>query len=184
MARLNGVSIRNLQRFMTKEGPMWNATLYLEGIRIGTWSNDSSGGPDLFWLDVDKYDTHKLMDEFAKKRPDCEYEAADEIMVDLVELTLAEKEYKKITKRGGELMLQLTDQYHCIMIELPNEDKGLTDEEIIEKEKEIIAVKKKELKEETDINKHEIRIYRGFGDFIIGDSIDLDSIRRRVPRKG
>lgn len=179
MASINGVSIKSLKRFMTHEGPMWQGTLYLNGKKIGQWSNDSCGGPDHFWLDVEKYSVQKLMDEFARMRPDCEYDAAEEIMIELVELTLAEKEYKKIINRGCELMLQLSDQYYCIQIELPNDDKDLSDKEIIEKEKEIIAEKKKELKKETDRNKHEIRIYRGFNDFVVGDPIDLNSILRK-----
>lgn len=178
MASLNGVSIKNMKSFRTHEGPMWQGSLYLNNIKIGVWSNDSTGGEDIFDLYREQYDTDKLIKELVRLKPECRYLAEEVFMMELVELTLLEKEYKKIKKQGSDIVLEISDSYTFFPIGLPKEDKGLSDEEIIEKEKDTINKYKLKLNKETERIKHEIRIYRSLNDFIIGDPIDINRIRR------
>lgn len=178
MASLNGISIKNLKPFRTYEGLMWQGSLYLDNKKIGFWCNSSTGGEDIFNLYPEKYDVNKLMKEFAKLKPECRYLVEEEFMMELVNLTLAEKGYKRIKKIGLDILLEITDSYTIFQIGLPGEDTGLTNEEIIEKEEAIIAKYKQKLIKETDRKKHEIRIYRNLDDFKVGDPIDINRIRR------
>lgn len=178
MASLHGISIKGLKRFMSQEGPLWKGTLYLSGVKIGVWENDSHGGPDLFRIDVEKYSSSKLMAEFAKLKPDCEYFPEDNFMMELVDLTLTEGAYKKAVKKGYDLLIELTDTYSCIYIGVASEGKTLSDDDIFEKEKNIIARNKKKLKKETDRLKHVLKVYRGLDDFVVGDPIDRNNILR------
>lgn len=47
MASLNGVSIKNLKLYRGHEGePLYQGNVYLDGKKVGFWSQDAWGGPD------------------------------------------------------------------------------------------------------------------------------------------
>lgn len=48
MASINGVAIKNYKTFCGFEGEASQGTIYLNGKRLGFWSQDGNGGPDRF----------------------------------------------------------------------------------------------------------------------------------------
>lgn len=181
MASLNGVTIKNLKQFMSHEGPMWQGNIYLGNKKIGFWSNDSHGGPDEFFMES-KYSGLKLMKEFARLKPECEYIPEEIFMEELLELILREKEYKKMVKRGFEAVLFISDSYHYYQIGLTMEEKHLSDQEVYERKKKTVTEIKKKLQKESDKKKHELKIFRRLDDFVIGEPIKLSDILIDTPR--
>lgn len=177
MASLNGISIKSFKKFMSEEGPMGQGNLYLGSKKIGFWSTDSHGGPDVFHIDS-KYSYDKLMKEFARVMPGYGYATGEYFMDVLVHLTLLEREYKKIAKSGSGISLYMTDRYHYLQASLPDTYKNLTDEEIYEKEKEFITQNKEKMVKENEMVKHKLAICRSLEAFSVGDPIVLSNIRR------
>lgn len=53
MAKLNGVEIKSLKTFRGHEGePLAQGSVYIDGKKVGYWSQDSHGGPDEYWSDI------------------------------------------------------------------------------------------------------------------------------------
>lgn len=64
MAKIYGVKIKNLKTFHGHEGDCAQGSLYMDGKKIGFWSQDSCGGPDDF--DVSKKDFEELQKRAVK----------------------------------------------------------------------------------------------------------------------
>ena len=66
MASLNGVSIKGLKTFLDHDGcTCYQGNIYLEGKKIGTWSQDYMGGDDNVWL-IDGLSLNKLESRIAE----------------------------------------------------------------------------------------------------------------------
>ena len=103
--------------------------------------------------------------------------SADIFMGRLVDLTIEEQLFCKVVGNSGGLLLSINDGYHGIHIELPREYGGLSDEEILKKEAELIYNSRKMLLLQSEGGIHKIKIYRKTEEFCVGSPIMLDAIR-------
>ena len=176
MASLNGITVKGLKSTEGPEGIVWTGKLYLNDVIIGVWSNDYYGGSDYFEL-LPGYDEEKLKEQIYGKYPDCDLISADIFMGRLVDLTIEEQLFCKVVGNSGGLLLSINDGYHGIHIDLPREYGGLSDEEILKKEAELIYNSRKMLLLQSEGGIHKIKIYRKTEEFCVGSPIMLDAIR-------
>ena len=176
MASLNGITVKGLKSTEGPESIVWTGKLYLNDVIIGVWSNDYYGGSDYFEL-LPGYDEEKLKEQIYGKYPDCDLISADIFMGRLVDLTIEEQLFCKAVGNSGGLLLSINDGYHGIHIELPREYGGLSDEEILKKEAELIYNSRKMLLLQSEGGIHKIKIYRKTEEFCVGSPIMLDAIR-------
>ena len=176
MASLNGITVKGLKSTEGPESIVWTGKLYLNDVIIGVWSNDYYGGSDYFEL-LPGYDEEKLKEQIYGKYPDCDLISADIFMGRLVDLTIEEQLFCKAVGNSGGLLLSINDGYHGIHIDLPREYGGLSDEEILKKEAELIYNSRKMLLLQSEGGIHKIKIYRKKEEFCVGSPIMLDSIR-------
>lgn len=176
MASLNGITVKGLKSTEGPESIVWTGKLYLNDVIIGVWSNDYYGGPDYFEL-LPGYDEEKLKEQIYGKYPDCDLISADIFMGRLVDLIIEEQLFCKVVGNSGGLLLSINDGYHGIHIDLPREYGGLSDEEILKKEAELIYNSRKMLLLQSEGGIHKIKIYRKTEEFCVGSPIMLDAIR-------
>jgi len=188
MASINGLSLKAVKEFKGHEGePVFQGNLYLNGKKLGFWSQDSWGGPDRFQLDA-PYSQRQLNQSVIALNPeksrhidtrgesfsldyDLEY-----LLFDLLELTQDEKDFKKAIKAGQAGILIATDGYHQTTWQLPESYTKMSDQELLTSMAERIAVAKRSFWPENERQKHEIKIYRSPDDFVVGTSIELKDI--------
>lgn len=176
MASLNGITVKGLKSTEGPESIVWTGKLYLNDVIIGVWSNDYYGGSDYFEL-LPGYDEEKLKEQIYGKYPDCDLISADIFMGRLVDLIIEEQLFCKAVGNSGGLLLSINDGYHGIHIDLPREYGGLSDEEILKKEAELIYNSRKMLLLQSEGGIHKIKIYRKTEEFCVGSPIMLDAIR-------
>ena len=176
MASLNGITVKGLKSTEGPESIVWTGKLYLNDVIIGVWSNDYYGGSDYFEL-LPGYDEENLKEQIYGKYPDCDLISADIFMGRLVDLTIEEQLFCKAVGNSGGLLLSINDGYHGIHIDLPREYGGLSDEEILKKEAELIYNSRKMLLLQSEGGIHKIKIYRKTEEFCVGSPIMLDAIR-------
>ena len=176
MASLNGITVKGLKSTEGPESIVWTGKLYLNDVIIGVWSNDYYGGSDYFEL-LPGYDEEKLKEQIYGKYPDCDLISADIFMGRLVDLTIEEQLFCKVVGNSGGLLLSINDGYHGIHIDLPREYGGLSDEEILKKEAELIYNSRKMLLLQSEGGIHKIKIYRKTEECCVGSPIMLDAIR-------
>ena len=176
MASLNGITVKGLKSTEGPESIVWTGKLYLNDVIIGVWSNDYYGGSDYFEL-LPGYDEEKLKEQIYGKYPDCDLISADIFMGRLVDLTIEEQLFCKAVGNSDGLLLSINDGYHGIHIDLPREYGGLSDEEILKKEAELIYNSRKMLLLQSEGGIHKIKIYRKTEEFCVGSPIMLDAIR-------
>ena len=108
MATINGVTIKNLKTFRGHDGEtLAQGSIYLNGKRLGFWSQDSWGGPDQFDFDesVLKDACKNFKDGFPK---DYRYlEVCDEADVFLGDLL--KKQLKSYFKKGYKNAVVVSD---------------------------------------------------------------------------
>lgn len=128
MATINGVEVKALKSFVGREGECLQGTVYLNGKKLGFWSQDSWGGPDQFDFDV------KLLDEACQKYeagfPDT-YQLKDIIgdpecfINEVAILKDIETSCSKMFKKGAKVIVYMTDGYNCswfgLPMDMPNE---------------------------------------------------------------
>ena len=116
MASINGVAIKNLKMFRGHEGEaLAQGSIYLNGKRLGTWSQDSWGGPDQF--DFDESILKEACINFKAGFPeDYRYrEVCDEpdvFLGDLLKLVNLEKAFKGYFKRGYKTAIAVSDGFN------------------------------------------------------------------------
>lgn len=118
-----------------------------------------------------------LKEQIYGKYPDCDLISADIFMGRLVDLIIEEQLFCKAVGNSGGLLLSINDGYHGIHIDLPREYGGLSDEEILKKEAELIYNSRKMLLLQSEGGIHKIKIYRKTEEFCVGSPIMLDAIR-------
>ena len=119
MASMNGVSIKGL-RYSVSNG-IWNGIIYIDGKRMGIWSQDSFGGPDRF--DFNEFKIRDRALDYYKRNPkvdtiklygksEIDYdnlpmtdmstkpEPEGYFLEELAQLTDLENRYKKVLKQG------------------------------------------------------------------------------------
>ena len=155
MAKLYGVEIKSLKKFFGHEGePCYQGTVYYNGKKLGAWSNDSWGGPDMF--DFNEYIFNDAVETYKQSLPDNEYKKftnADIFMGALTELALMEKEFKKYAKKGYKVLVKIGDDWSYMLVALTQDDQPLIDNE----------VKKYRMR----FTKPRVTVYRSLNDFVI-----------------
>lgn len=116
MATINGIAIKGLKYFRDHEGmEIAQGNLYVENKKIGFWSMDSWGGPDIISLD-DKYSEAKLRQCIKDK-------AGTDIDIALWRL-LNLKDYEDLWKRNGKRRLFIaTDTFHIVSLPVGDDAK-------------------------------------------------------------
>jgi len=108
MASYNGISMKAYKTFRDHEGcEIAQANLYIGNKKIGFWSQDAWGGPDIIDLDA-KYDIRKLEECCKERGMDVEF-----TMWQLSRMTEDEREWKK---SGWKRMFVADDGYHMFMV--------------------------------------------------------------------
>lgn len=161
VASINGVSIKKLKFFIGQEGGCFQGDVYLDGKKLGFWSQDQWGGPDNFDFNEaplkerarEYYSTHPEVDElklYDMKLEDVDFnnlpmrsvdsmiEIESHLIGDVVDLTDALKWYKKWDKQGYPVAGKLTFIHGRWPIPRENGTlcAGLTKEAIAKKFKE------------------------------------------------
>lgn len=189
MAQINGVTVKALKTFYGHEGePLFQGNLYLENKKIGFWSQDARGAiVDDVILERD-YSEMALRKQIIALNEDKTIKGKsmsgvdytinydlEKLMTDLLTLMNDEKSFKKAVKDGYAMTLVVSDYYHVSTWKLSNFYSSLTNDEIIKKlDKEITQAKSKMFKDEEI----KIKIYRSLDDFVVGDKISLEDIKR------
>ena len=191
MASINGISVKGLKSFVGHEGEgCYQGNIYIANKKVGFWSQDSWGGPDLFNFDL-SYSEKKLSDRVKELNPDkaihgksrdgkpytIDYDL-ELLMYDLVKLLEDEKIFKNSIKKGFAGAMIVTDGYHLVAWNLKENLLKLSDENLLSHCSKMIEKAKDEAKffKESADTKHEIKIYRSFSDFEIGTPIALKEI--------
>jgi len=99
MATINNIQIKNLKEFRGHEGePLYQGDIYYKGKKLGFWSQDFMSGSDTFL-----FNEAILQDEVSRCKAaymDKSYPYnIEDLMAELLDLTLNEKEVKKILKQ-------------------------------------------------------------------------------------
>lgn len=119
MASINGVSIKNLKSFMGHEGPCLQGNIYIDGKKVGFWSQDSWGGPDTFDFNTSVLESriseylksNKVIDEYAlldrtiaeidwNNLPMLSELSTESFITRLIDLIEDEKHFKSSSKKG------------------------------------------------------------------------------------
>lgn len=117
MASILGIELKNIKTFRGVEYPTcYQGTVYLNGKKLGFWSQDSWGGPDNY-----EFKTTEL-DNLAKAYygKDSYYDL-DCLMGEILTLKDYEKLYKKIVKEGYASLVVITDGYFETTIKMPRD---------------------------------------------------------------
>lgn len=190
MASINGLSVKGLKSFLGHENEvLYQGNLYLNGKKIGFWSQDSWGGPDMVDLD-NKYDKKLLQDAIKSRNEDKSIHGStdrgpyvvdydlDLLMYDYIKLADSEKSFKNALKKGYAGILAATDGFHKTTWNLPKSYTEMSDTDLLAAlDVEIKKVKSAFWKESVSV-KHEINIYRSLDDFNIGEPISVNDISR------
>lgn len=182
MAKIYGVELKAVKRFVGHEGYCYQGNVYKDGKKVGFWSQDSRGGCDEYEFDtsilndvINKmkkslyYQRRFIEPEHRKTNIPIEqlYEFLDEdtLMNDLLNLREDESIYKKNAKQGYPITVIITDGYHIYMVAF---SEKASEDYIAE---EIKKIKAAEIKKGTFFkNAHiETKVYRSFDDFVISE---------------
>ena len=117
---INGITIKGLKKSSGHEGGYCQGTVYLDGKKLGFWSQDAWGGPD-------SYDSTEMYEKLAERAksyqsgfPDSYkfkdvLDSPDVLLGELVQFMDEEKTYKKYAKQGYPVMLLVATNYSCAM---------------------------------------------------------------------
>ena len=125
MAKINGVEIKNLKSFIGHEGTCYQGDVWLNGKKLGFWSQDAWGAIcDTFEFDESALD--KVCENFQAGFPDTyEYKEfckdKETLLNDLVSLKTIEKDLKKDFKKGYKSAIYCTDGFHYSWTSLPDD---------------------------------------------------------------
>lgn len=180
MAKLHGVELKGIKTFRDHEGAsIAQGNIYVEGKKVGEWSQDSWGGPDIISMN-EGYSERAFYDAIKKVHPESkkcksrthefelEYDA-EILMNDLLKLNEQEKEFKQTIKKGYTHVCFVNDGRYAIRYGLRTAN-GITD-----------ALKSKiteaATKEGLNANSLDISFKTSLDDFIVGDPIRLADIK-------
>ena len=114
MAKFHGFEIKSMKTFEGHEGPCSQGNVYLNGKKLGFWSNDSWGGEDHF-----SFSTRELDRLVAEQVPECSIDCGDTVIPADTSMVLAhlsdmketEKAWKKEDKKGRALVVMTPESY-------------------------------------------------------------------------
>lgn len=165
MAKINGVEIKAIKTFIDHEGAeVAQANVYINGKKVGFWSQDSWGGPDNYYgiEDVITQKAKLFKDGCPSDARYYDFQDDPDIFMDhLLRLAEDEKLFKKYTKDGFSTLLIVTDGYHCSMVRF--KDK-LTKSEIEKRSpKTIESMKEKMYKNVVP----KVKVFNSIKDFTV-----------------
>lgn len=115
MAKINGIQIKNLKTFKDHEGaPCCQGDIWYNGKKLGFWSQDSWGGPDMYHFDESVLDA-EVKKYAASDRVEPKYKDLTDlgiVLCDLLSLMDQEKAYKKCVKAGYKTYVEASDGFH------------------------------------------------------------------------
>lgn len=175
MASMNGIELKAIKEFNGHDGGgYYQGNIYLDGKKIGYWSQDVWCGPDIFSFDRDEnkfkdrikayYKKNPQVDELKTLRHDTDWsnppmtDYSDNPMIeeyfmnDLLELSFREKEFKKYSKKGYKVM-GVIDYYSGRMPKYRSQS--------------IFAVDKAQIKFENETENSYTVFYESLDDFVI-----------------
>ena len=153
MAKINGVQIKNLKSYLGHEGYCHQGNVYLNGKKLGFWSQDSWGGCDNY--DFDESVLKKAVNDYKDGFPD-DYELksvmdADSLMGDIVFLMEIEKDFKKETKKGGyNTIIYFYKYFQKLCIDVPTKEGHDATEQVMNNEQLKGLVEKLKKKFDTE----------------------------------
>lgn len=178
MAKMHGVELKGIKTFRDHEGAsIAQGNIYVEGKKVGEWSQDSWGGPDIIRMN-EGYSDRAFYDAIKKVHPESkkcksgghefelEYDA-EILMSDLLKLNDEEKTFKKYTKCGYKSICTVTDACQEIMYGLRAEPNETI------KSRVIAQAKKDGLAEDS----MKVSFKTSLNDFIVGEPISLQDIK-------
>ena len=165
MAKINGVEMKAIKTYTDHEGCGCSyASIYIDGKRVGKWSQDSWGGPDNYdgFEDVIISRAKRFKEGCNKDSKYYDFlDNPDIFMSNLLELSEDEKKYKKYMKDGFITVFIISDGYHCSMVAFRKE---LTLNEIESKFSDTI----KKMRDSMFKNvKPKERVYTSLNDFSV-----------------
>jgi hypothetical protein len=98
MASINGVKITGLKKYVGHEGEAFQGNVSLNGKKLGFWSQDGWGGPDIFEFDESVLDD--AVNAYKKALDKEDWFNAEGLLGDLLALVDDERYYKKGVKSG------------------------------------------------------------------------------------
>lgn len=121
MAKINGVEVKAVKSFIGHEGPCYQGNIYKNGKKLGFWSQDSWGGPDVFEFDESLLDEpfESFKDSFPESYMNKDYIEKGSFIHDILTLKDIEKDCKKEFKKGFKAVFFITDLYHFSWLPLP-----------------------------------------------------------------
>ena len=131
MAKFHGFEIKNMKTFLGMEGYGTQGDVWLNGKKLGFWSNDGDGGEDRFEMPRDA--VQALNELCAEQCPECAIDSygmhidADLSLVlsHLADLKDLEKDWKKLNKQGSSLVvLKSRETDDSVCYSLRTTDRG------------------------------------------------------------
>lgn len=179
MAKIHGIELKGVKTFRDHEGAsIAQGNIYVEGKKVGEWSQDSWGGPDIISMDKG-YSEKAFNDAIKKVHPDAkkcksrthefelEYDA-EILMSDLLKLNDEEKTYKKFVKSGYTTICIVSDNYGAIIYGIRSASqfdalKG--------------KIMDRAIKDGISANEAKLSFRTSLDDFIVGQPIKLADIK-------
>ena len=123
MASINGVQIKGVKTFVGMEGPATQGTVWLNGKKLGFWSQDGDGGCDRFQFNESLLEKAVKSYKKAHKSPD--FFNASCLLWELLQLMELEKAYKKRAKKNYPGLLVATDGVQTAVMGVNSADRKL-----------------------------------------------------------
>ena len=112
MAKMYGVEIKSINKFMGHEGECIQGTVYYKGKKLGFWSQDSWGGPDRFDFKESEIDdaVKKYKESLPKDFAFLKFIDAGIFLDEVAQLTEIEKKFKKWSKDGYHTVIKVSNE--------------------------------------------------------------------------
>lgn len=163
-ASIFGISLKNIRELVGREGNYYTGTVYKNGKRLGTWSQDGNGAI-VDWFDFNEIEIADAVKQYSKFKNDKEL-SNETFMQDLVILSDYLKEYKAIKKQGKNYLIAVTDNYDMCVAYVSAVEAYLPTGELHPKIKQLIDTYSKEIIKNSP-GKPVIKIFKSYSDFII-----------------
>ena len=158
MASINGISLRNAKTFEGRhEIPLAKGDVYYKGKKLGSWSQDYSGGEDDYG-----FSEHLLDDELKKYREakGCRFAGLGLLLEELFNLQDIEKAFKTAQKEGFSSIVVISTPWNDTILKCRTDEKDLA----LYIAKNTIEEIKKKVKKPEDLN---VVVYTSLDDFKI-----------------
>lgn len=108
MAKIKNVQLKSVKTFIGREGHGFNATLYINNKKVGFVTDHANGGE--LSIDFEKRETRiefsQIVKEYFDEKP-ATFDGESMFIEELLQLTEAEKTFKKNSKKGYPILVEL-----------------------------------------------------------------------------